>query len=477
MQRFHSAIFDFSPVPMWLEDFSQVLARLELLRTQGIIDLAAYLDAHPKEVLYCAHLIRILKVNQKTLDLLHAQDVTDIQAHLSDIFREDMIPWHTAQLLALWERKLEFIGDTIYYDLKGQHLDLQIRGFVLPEHQHDFSCVFITTENISAYKNMLRLEAQNRQIAETLFQSSPAALLLYDLSAIKACLQHIDLDISISECTAKIMPCLNQMELIKANQAALELTQAQDLQHLKLNLSRIFWQDALKHTFCQTLWALWQGAAQQKVESQFMRLDGTLCHVYMQLNIFPGEPKWQLLQIALTDISAQKQAESILEHLNQYDTLTGVYNRGYFIKQIEQLEQNPPTHLSCIYLDLNHLKPINDQYGHAVGDTLLQRTGQLLRHFTAEHTYIAARVGGDEFIILMPEVNQAQLAQYLTQLNQLLQHDQQQYEHGLNVSLGTATQYRNENIHSMLQRADQNMYFNKRQYYQKDPYYERRQKL
>ena len=475
MERFNSVIFELAPVPMWLEDFRPVLARLDQLRALGVTDLNQYLLKHPEEVLTCAHAVKILKVNQKTLELFAAKNLQHIQDNIAHIFREDIIPWHRAQLLAIWNRQLEFIGDTVNYTLEGQCLDLQVRGFVLPDHQDNFSCVFITTEDISAYKDMLRLEAKNRELAETLFQSSPAALLLYDLSAIRMCLEQLEQDhIPIAECNAQISACLNQMELIKANQAALNLTQVQEFQHLKNNLDTIFWQDALKQFFCQSLWALWQGADQQQGESHFIRLDGSTCHVYMQFNIFPSQPKWQLLQIALTDISAQKQAEHILEHLSQHDSLTGVYNRGYYMQEIARLEQHPPQHLSCIYLDLNHLKPINDQYGHNVGDHLLQRAGKLLQQFIAGYTYSVARLGGDEFIILMPEVNQAVLAQHLARLTQLLKHDQQHYEHALNFSLGAVTQYPNESIHSMLQRADQNMYLHKKHYYQQNPTYERR---
>lgn len=475
MERFDSVIFALAPIPMWLEDFSPVLARLDQLRAQGVTDLARYLTAHPHEVLNCARAVKVLDVNPKTLQLLSAQNVDDIQNNLTQIFREDIIPWHTAQLLAIWQRKLEFIGDTINYTLRGECLNLQVRGFVLPEHQHDFSKVVITTEDISEYKNMLRLEAKNRELAETLFQSSPAALLLYDLNAIRQCLEQLDLEhASSAECYAQISACLDRLDLIKANQAALDLMQVTDIDHLKHNLDAIFWQDALKQFFCQSLAALWHSSQQQQGESHFIRLDGSTCHVYMQFNIFPSEPKWQLLQIALTDISAQKQAEYILEHLSQHDSLTGVYNRGHYMQEIQRLEQQAPKHLSCIYLDLNHLKPINDQYGHAIGDQLLQRVGQLLQRFIAGYPYFAARLGGDEFMILMPEVNQAQLAQHLAQLTQLLQHEQQHHEHALNVSLGAATQYPDESIHSMLQRADQNMYLHKQQYYQQNPSYERR---
>ncbi|MDT9001478.1 DUF484 family protein [Paucibacter sp. APW11] len=86
------------------------------------------------------------------------------------------------------------------------------------------------------------------------------------------------------------------------------------------------------------------------------------------------------------------------------DALTGVHNRRYFEHrcQIEISEARRYRHpLACMFLDIDHFKRINDQYGHAAGDAVLRRVGQLIRSQMRAGDTIA-RYGGEEFVLLLP---------------------------------------------------------------------------
>jgi diguanylate cyclase (GGDEF)-like protein len=96
-----------------------------------------------------------------------------------------------------------------------------------------------------------------------------------------------------------------------------------------------------------------------------------------------------------------------LRELAMVDALTGVLNRRAFLDQADgewvrhQRHKNP---LSFLMLDVDGFKKVNDTYGHAAGDALLQHIGALLRA-TLRATDLPARLGGDEFCALMPETN------------------------------------------------------------------------
>lgn len=108
------------------------------------------------------------------------------------------------------------------------------------------------------------------------------------------------------------------------------------------------------------------------------------------------------------DITDRKREEAALQDLAWHDPLTGVMNRSYFFaRAAEELTrarryQRP---LAMLMLDLDHFKYINDQYGHAVGDEVLKivcgRWGEALRSVD-----LFARIGGEEFAILMPDSSQ-----------------------------------------------------------------------
>jgi diguanylate cyclase (GGDEF)-like protein/PAS domain S-box-containing protein len=108
------------------------------------------------------------------------------------------------------------------------------------------------------------------------------------------------------------------------------------------------------------------------------------------------------------DITARKAAEEKIALLARTDGLTGLANRATFIERLGQAfasAQRGATPFAILYLDLDKFKPVNDTFGHAVGDLLLQEVAQRLRNCTRQSDLVA-RLGGDEFVVLQGEVNE-----------------------------------------------------------------------
>ncbi len=105
-----------------------------------------------------------------------------------------------------------------------------------------------------------------------------------------------------------------------------------------------------------------------------------------------------------------------LRELASRDPLTGLYNRRYFNEVLERRFSEAVRyegHLSCIMLDLDDFKAANDQFGHQVGDALLVLTSATILS-QLRNADVAARYGGDEFIVLLPQTD-AEAAQVLTE--------------------------------------------------------------
>ncbi|RZM78418.1 hypothetical protein C3B51_14670 [Pseudoalteromonas rubra] len=125
--------------------------------------------------------------------------------------------------------------------------------------------------------------------------------------------------------------------------------------------------------------------------------------------------------IAFQDISQKRSIEEQLSRLSQFDTLTGLVNRSTFEKHLQQAIKRSLRHnreFSLLHLDLDHFKQVNDQFGHEVGDILLQEVGHRIVK-TVSDGDIVARIGGDEFVILLENFieqhvrNEAALAEHL----------------------------------------------------------------
>ena len=96
--------------------------------------------------------------------------------------------------------------------------------------------------------------------------------------------------------------------------------------------------------FREQLVDLWDGKLFQQREVVNYALDGTELHLHLQFSVLPGhERDWSLVQVALTDITARKKAEAYLEFLGKHDVLTKLYNRSFYVDEINRLERKGPS--------------------------------------------------------------------------------------------------------------------------------------
>ncbi|MND37033.1 putative diguanylate cyclase YdaM [compost metagenome] len=379
---------------------------------------------------------------------------------------------HIKELVALWNGETHFSNSAVNYTLTGDRLDIQLKGIVLPQHEHDLSLLLITTEDITPYTEACRLEEKSRHLAEARFMYSPTSLWVEDFSRIKTKLDNVralgieDFKTFLDVHSDFINECIKDIVVIDVNQATLDLFGAPNKDTLYKNMHKVFAQEMVK-TFREQLIELWNGNIHHHREAINYALDGSIRHVLLQFSVFPDyQDDWGMVQVALTDITARKKAENYLEYLGKHDVLTKLYNRAFYTTEINRLERNMLRPVSCIFMDMNGLKELNDTLGHDVGDNLLQRMGNILNQLVQQTLYSACRIGGDEFVVLLPGADEAALQNCLQSLQELLFVDNQFYSHQpLSLSTGYATNKDGERMEDMLKRADMIMYQEKRDYY------------
>jgi len=161
------------------------------------------------------------------------------------------------------------------------------------------------------------------------------------------------------------------------------------------------------------------------------------------------------------DVTERKRAEEELRHISTHDVLTGLYNRTYFETEVDRLKQGRQYPVSVIIVDVDRMKQMNDNQGHSAGDDLLRRTSAILKlSFRAED--VVARIGGDEFAVLLPQTDNEAVQTILNRIrvnlftNQILQDSPI-----LSFSIGAATAENGERLEEVIHRADKSMYRDK----------------
>ncbi|TFG92743.1 MAG: PAS domain S-box protein [Candidatus Atribacteria bacterium] len=173
----------------------------------------------------------------------------------------------------------------------------------------------------------------------------------------------------------------------------------------------------------------------------------------------------KLLEFVSSQIATaieRKRTEEKIKHLSFHDVLTGLYNRAYFEEELERYNSSRYYPLSMVMLDVNGLKVINDTFGHQEGDRLLQHLSEFLTSVSRQGD-IMARIGGDEFAILLPSTTSEQAHEFCERVKKVCQQDKIEPIYlRLIISLGHTTQEGEyKDIHSFLKTADLNMYHDK----------------
>lgn len=160
-------------------------------------------------------------------------------------------------------------------------------------------------------------------------------------------------------------------------------------------------------------------------------------------------------------IEAQlSQEQEATRYLSFHDHLTGLYNRRFYEEELARLDTERNWPLTLVMADVNGLKLINDSFGHGAGDQLLQKTAvALTRGCRADD--IIARIGGDEFVLLLPQTTATEAGRLIRRVKKILAHEQVEGL-AISVAFGSATKTgATDNIAAVFRKAEDAMYHNK----------------
>jgi diguanylate cyclase (GGDEF)-like protein len=467
----HDEIFDLAPVALFLSDFSGVRRLLQRWRDDGVADIEQFLRARPAAIDEYYAQIRVRKVNQRSIDLYRADSFEHLLAASSTIFAlEDRLA-PINEIASFWRGETTFHSDSVNHTITGEKLFVRLGITILEQEQEPWDRALVTIENLTEERTAKQSALINAQYAQGLFNYSPISLWVNDFSEIKRMLAGLreqgieDFRTFMNVHPDFVQQCMAAIRTVDINEQTLVMFGAKSKNDLLARLSEVF-RDEMADTFREQLMDLWNEKLFQQREIVNYSLKGDMIHAQMQWAVLPGhESTWERALVALTDISARKKAEAYLEFLGKHDSLTKLRNRSFFDDEINRIGRRGPFPTAVIVMDINGLKPVNDQHGHAAGDTLLRRAAETIKKACGE-LHQPARTGGDEFSVLLQHCTDAGAKEFIDTLQMNIELNNQFYPGArLSISAGWAVCHQVGELESTIRDADQMMYDAKRAHY------------
>jgi diguanylate cyclase (GGDEF)-like protein len=150
-----------------------------------------------------------------------------------------------------------------------------------------------------------------------------------------------------------------------------------------------------------------------------------------------------------------------IRYLATHDGMTGLFNKAFFEAEIKRLNFGRAYPISIIIIDANNLKEINDRYGHQEGDKLIQNIGSLITQ-TFRTDDVLARIGGDEFAMVLLLTNPQDCTEIAARFcTNISRFNKENDSLPVDVAIGSATSDGQEDLESVIKRADEAMYLDK----------------
>lgn len=244
-----------------------------------------------------------------------------------------------------------------------------------------------------------------------IFENSPVAIWEEDISALAGLRKYLkDRTVTnaqkyLSEHKEIFVKTFSAIRILNANKAALDMCGAANKEQIIPGFARNFTKeifDAMVGKFV----ALLSGKSSFEAEIRGRNLRGKNYEVLFRVSV-PEECRKNFSRaiVTLQDITELKKMERHLRTLAQLDSLTKLYNHRTILNRLDAefiRAKRYGSSLSCMMIDVDHFKVINDEYGHQRGDQVIRRVAHTLRQ-SVRQVDVIGRYGGDEFLVILPE--------------------------------------------------------------------------
>ncbi len=244
-----------------------------------------------------------------------------------------------------------------------------------------------------------------------IFEHSPIAIWEEDFSSVGQLLQGLkrkgvtNVRKYLTDHPDEVIKAFRKIRILDVNKAALALYGAKSKNELISNFGRTVTKGALR-VLIDEFTTLFKGGHFYEAEFKSRTLSGKLYDVVLRVSVPDGyEKSLSRVIVTIQNISEQKRLEAYLQKTAQQDSLTKLFNSRTITRRLDEELVRAKRYnkdLSCLMLDVDNFKTINDKFGHQKGDQIIKQVASIIRN-SVRRSDIVGRYGGDEFLVILTE--------------------------------------------------------------------------
>ncbi|MDZ4278681.1 MAG: diguanylate cyclase, partial [Dehalococcoidia bacterium] len=370
----YRSLFEDSPIALVELDLSALRQHIDGLRHAGVNDLASHLEARPDELRDCLARLRSVDANRAALELYEAETKEELLSNWPQVSTEETFGLVQRAFAGAAVREGTLDAETTGRTLRGKIIDLSVHLSIAPGYERTWEKAILSLADISERQRAEQARARLTAILE-----------------------------ATPDFVGSATPDGHLRYLNRAARSAIGVDEEFDVTELKMTDAHPDWTNDI--LFNEAIPAairdgFWSG------EGAWLSRDGTETPTSMVLlSHKKSNGEVELLSTISRDITDRKTLEEQLAHAANYDPLTNLPNRRQFERALERALRDARLYGkngALLFLDLDHFKDVNDSLGHRAGDELLSALARLLRE-NLRAGDLLARVGGDEFTLLLPD--------------------------------------------------------------------------
>jgi diguanylate cyclase (GGDEF)-like protein len=331
-----------------------------------------------------------------------------------------------------WQTKKSIVRDYSCINDNGNCLELRFYLSPVVDSTGDVSGVMAFVENLTNLKLAQAAAEESEHRYRLLFQSAPIAMMERDASDLKVYLDQLrqsgvsDLRHYLRQHPQEVPRCMSLIKTVDCNNAFYELLEAQGKNIFMSEIPLKILGSQFQQMAEEIILMVDQGTIQREREQTIQTLKGNQKSVLVRAMILSGhEDTLSRIVISLVDITRRKEAEEALRASEQKfreqtlrDNLTSLYNRRFLYQSLAGLietAKNNQTRLSLLFMDMDNFKNVVDTHGHLNGSYAIQEVAATIRSTLKSPAYAVA-YAGDEFVVVLPGLDQHQAASKASQI-------------------------------------------------------------